>query len=61
MLTNQMKQEIIAYCVQYSKGVVEDTKSCPLCANAYEQGEIDQDLMEQFIDNVREHLLEKFA
>jgi hypothetical protein len=54
-LTTKMKCEIVEYCVEFSKGVIED--GCPEVIKAYDAGEVTRDDMEEFVQRCKAILL----
>lgn len=54
MLTHKMKIEIINYTMRYSKGLIEDVD---LLSKAYDDGEVSIEEMDEFIEELKEYLL----
>ena len=55
-LTDEMKKEIVDYLLQFSKGLIEDDGPTSI---AYEQEAITRDDIHDFIDEIRDDLIEK--
>ena len=56
-LTAKMKCEIVEYCVEFSKGVLENDVICPETTKAYDKEKITRDEMEKFVELCKAFLL----
>ena len=55
MLTNRMKREAINCIVHYSKALIEDTDTI---SKAYDDGEVTTEELEDYIDEIRDYLID---
>lgn len=56
-ITFEMKREIVAYLLQYSKGLIEDDQECPSIAKALDAGEITPGDVEDAVDEIQGEVL----
>lgn len=54
MLTRKMKVETINYIMHYTKGLIEDVE---LISDPYDNGEVSVEELDEFIEELREYLL----
>lgn len=60
MLTVEIKNEVITYLLNYSKGLIEDD-SCPHTIRAFDAGEVSSAELEIYVEALREELLKPTA
>lgn len=57
MISSKMKEEIIKYTLNYSKGLIEDNISCPELCKAVDNNQITSNDIEEFLHNLKLELL----
>lgn len=61
IMNRRMKKEIINYIMHYSKGLIEDSQSCPALCEAFDAGEVTSREIEELIDELREYLVDSIG